>query len=130
MHNAFKTKDLRIISYSMNGVIKSDKIFTGPGVVLITFFGLYMAFEAGYPILRTGWIFWSIILFTISGLIYGIKVAPLQKKIYKLSFDNIDNSNFNWSELVSLYRQWEYWGLAALLTPVAATVLMTLKLPL
>ena len=34
-----------------------------------------------YPLLRTTWILWSLILFGISGLAFQFFVAPLQKKL-------------------------------------------------
>ena len=130
MHIAVKTKDPRIISYSMKGVIKSDRYFTLPGVILITFFGLFAAFNAGFPVFKTGWILWSIILFSISGAVFGWKVAPLQKKIYEFASNHSTGQDFNWNEFNKLYKQWEFWGLIALLTPVSAAIMMTLKLPL
>ena len=130
MHIAVKSKDPKIIAYSIKGVIKSDRYFTLPGVIFITVFGLFTAFNAGIPIFRTGWIIWSIILFSISGAVFGWKVAPLQKKIYGFASTNNYGNDFNWDEFKKIYRQWEFWGLIALLTPVAAAIMMTLKLPI
>ena len=78
MHIAKKTKDLKIISHTVFGVIKSDRYFTIPGVVLITTFGIIAAVHGHIPLLRTGWIFWPIVLFSISGIAFMWKVAPLQ----------------------------------------------------
>jgi uncharacterized membrane protein len=80
MRMAVNTKDLKIISHTMKYLIKADRYFTIPGVVIITTFGLLAAISGHFPILHSGWILWSIILFTISGLAFGFKVAPLQKK--------------------------------------------------
>ena len=80
MHIAVKTNDLRIISHTMKGIIKADRYFTIPGVIVITGGGLMSAIYGHFPILRTGWILWSIIMFSISGLVFAFKVAPLQKK--------------------------------------------------
>src|SRR6187397_1286256 len=85
MHIAVKTKDLKIIIFTIKGIRDADRYFTIPGVIVITTFGLLAAIFGHYPILRTGWIFWSIIMFSISGLSFMIKVAPLQKKIYDLT---------------------------------------------
>jgi len=36
MNVATKTKDIKIINFVMKGIIKSDRIFTIPGVIIIT----------------------------------------------------------------------------------------------
>jgi hypothetical protein len=79
--------------------------------------------------LRTGWILWSIILFSISGIAFGFKVAPLQRKIYKLTLGVENSADFDWMNFRKIYFAWDIWGLIALLTPLAAFVMMTLKIP-
>ena len=129
MHIAKKTKDIKIISHSIKGVIKSDRLFTIPGVIVITGFGILAAIYGHIPILRTGWIFWTLILFSISGIAFAWKVAPLQSKIYKLTLKHEDKNDFNWMGFNKVYMEWEVWGLVALLTPVAGLIMMTLKIP-
>src|SRR4030095_14039718 len=73
MHMAVNTKDLKIISHTMKGIIKADRYFTIPGVIIITAGGFMAAIYGHFPILQTGWIFWSIVLFTISGLAFAFK---------------------------------------------------------
>ena len=80
MRLAVKTKDLKIICHTMNGIIVSDRLFTIPGVFVIIAGGIISAMHAKLPLLGTGWIFWSIVMFSISGIAFGVKVAPLQKK--------------------------------------------------
>ena len=82
-----------------------------------------------FPILRTGWIFWSIVLFSISGIIFGFKVAPLQKRILNITLNKETSPDFNWVSFSKVYLEWDIWGLIALLTPLAAFVMMTLKIP-
>ena len=129
MHIAVKTNDLRIISHTMKGIIKADRYFTIPGVIVITGGGLMSAIYGHFPILRTGWILWSIIMFSISGLVFAFKVAPLQKKIYTLSFNKENSADFDWVYFRKVYLAWEIWGLIALLTPLAAFVMMIFKRP-
>ena len=129
MRIADKTNNLSIISFTIKGIITSDKLFTIPGVIIITIGGLSAAIHGGIPLLKTGWIFWSLVLFSLSGLIFSWKLAPLQKKIYKL-IKNGDADNFNKVLYNSYLKQWERWGLLALLTPLAALVMMVLKIPL
>ncbi len=126
MKQADKTGDVTILSFTMKSIIASDRLFTLPGVLIIIAGGVGGALQAGLPMLKTGWIFWSLVLFTISGIAFMIKVAPLQKKIYEVTLEK----NFNSEKYHRLLRQWENWGLVAMLTPLGALVMMVLKLPL
>jgi len=129
MHIAVKTKDLKIISHSMKGIIRSDKLFTLPSIFLIIIGGFAAAIHAKMPVLGTGWIFWSLVLFSVSGIAFGWKVAPLQKKVYLLASNPNPSVDFDWPTFNKAYTAWEIWGLVALLTPIGAFVMMILKVP-
>ena len=128
MRFAVKTRDLKIINHTILGIIKSDRLFTIPGVILITTFGFSAAIVGSVPLIRTGWILWSIILFSISGIAFGYKVAPLQKKLLQLTIKP-SAENFDWQTFNKEFKSWEIWGLIALVTPVLAFIMMVLKLP-
>lgn len=129
MRIADKTNNLSIISFTIKGIITSDKLFTIPGVIIITIGGLSAAIQGGIPLLKTGWIFWSLVLFSLSGLIFTLKLAPLQKKIFQLTENNY-MEKLNHDLYRTSLKQWEMWGLLALLTPLAALVMMVLKIPI
>jgi len=129
MRIAVKTKELKIISHTMRGIIKADRYFTIPGIIIITTFGIMAAISAQFPIFHTGWIVWSIILFSISGIVFSIKVAPLQRKIYHLTSNKNGSPDFDWKNFDKIYFQWDVWGLIALVTPLIAFVMMILKIP-
>jgi uncharacterized membrane protein len=129
MQIAVKTKDVKIIGHTIRGIIKSDKYFTIPGVIIITFGGIMAATQGNFPILKTGWILWSIILFSLSGLVFSFMVAPLQKKINSFVRDNAAFGDSDWTEFRRLYFLWDISGLIALVTPLAAFVMMVLKIP-
>lgn len=120
---AQKTKDEKTIAFTFNGIIKADRIFTMPSVALLLIFGLGTA-GGNYNILSTGWIFWSLILFIISGAVFMAKVVALQKKILGLANDD---TKFNWDEYKKLADKWNLWGGVSLLTPFIAVVLMVVK---
>lgn len=128
MSLATKSKNVLLIEHSMKGIIKSDRWFTIPGVIIITAGGMASATYGGIPMLKTGWIFWPIVLFTVSGIAFVWKVAPLQKKIHRLSVTGSDNENF-WEDYARLNKAWEIWGGIALITPLIALVMMVLKIP-
>jgi uncharacterized membrane protein len=121
--HADRTTDPKIIAHAFEGIIRSDRWFTIPGVILIILAGVGAAIIGRLPILGTGWIFWSIVLFSISGLAFSFKVAPLQVRIVNLAC----KEKMDWAHYHKLSRAWEFWGLVALLTPVGAVVLMVLK---
>jgi len=122
---AEKKNDPKEIAAAFQGIIKADRIFTMPGVIGILIGGIGAAVHGGFPLLSTGWILWSIILFIISGVVFMAKLVPLQKKIYALA----SSSNFTQEEYHTLAKQWEMWGFIASVTPWIAVVLMILKIP-
>lgn len=125
--HADRTRDPKIIAHTFEGIIRSDRWFTIPGVVLITLAGVGVAMASRTPLLSTGWLFWSILLFTISGLIFMARLAPLQKAILAFARSSEAPAKFDWTIYRRLARAWELWGLAALLAPCAALALMVLK---
>jgi uncharacterized membrane protein len=78
----------------------------------------------GYNLITTGWIFWSIILYVVSGAVFMIRVVPLQKKILAITSDE---NNFSWGEYNNLSGKWNLWGTVATITPWIAAILMILK---
>ena len=128
MKHADRTGNLRFIAHTMDGIIRSDRWFTLPGVLVIMASGVFNAMQGGLSLLRTGWIFWSIVAFALSGIIFGMRVAPLQKQILKLTAD-ANEATFDKATYRSKSLQWELWGLLATLTPLAAVVMMVTKHP-
>jgi uncharacterized membrane protein len=120
------TGDLRARAQALDGVIKSDRVFTVPGVFLIIATGVGLALMGGYPLLRTFWIVWSLVLFGISGLAFGIAVAPLQKKLLANARAGLAGS-WNQAEYDKLSRSWTLWGTVATAAPLAAVFLMVMK---
>jgi len=121
-----RTGDPRIMAHTLDGIIRSDRWFTIPGVLLIIVFGIWAAVYAGLPILGTRWILSSLILFGISGLAFMGQVAPLQRRLQALA---LEGAGGHWDPIAyrRLSRRWEFWGAVALLTPLAALVLMVFK---
>lgn len=124
--HAARTKDAKILAHTMDGIIRSDKYFTNPGAILIVLMG-FGAAAGHYPILGTGWILWTIILFIISGAIFGIRLVPLQRKLRDIATAGAASGRFDYEAYHAKAKQWETWGLFALLTPLAGLCLMVLK---
>jgi uncharacterized membrane protein len=129
MQQAHKSGNLLLINHTVKTVILSDRLFTIPGVVIILAGGVGAAMQLQLSLLNTGWIFWAIVLFSLSGIVFGWKLVPLQKKIFRMTQGKPSVSSFDWNEYKKLFNTWEVWGLVALITPFLALVLMVLKWP-
>ncbi len=125
--HAARTRDPKLLAYTMGGIIRSDRLFTIPGVIGIIVTGIAAAIYGNFPILRTGWILWTLILFIVSGLIFMIRVAPLQRQLRALAEAAGQSGTFDYARYRALAVRWEIWGAAALLTPLAGLALMVLK---
>jgi len=125
--HADRSRDPKIIHSAIDGIIRSDRLFTIPAIYVILIGGFGAAIAGRYPILGTGWIFWSIVLFSISGIAFGSQVAPLQIKLRALTRAGAEAGQLDWTAYGALSRRWEMWGIIALATPAIATALMVLK---
>ena len=103
------TGDLRARAQALDGIIASDRWFTVPGVFLIIATGVALALLAGFPLLRTFWIGWSLVLFGISGAAFSIFVGPLQKKLLANARAGIAGT-WNQAEYDALSRSWTSGG--------------------
>ena len=73
--------ELRARVQAFDGIIRSDRLFTLPGVVLIIVTGVWMANINHIPLLGTTWTAWALYLFGTSGVIFQFLIGPLQKKL-------------------------------------------------
>ena len=124
--NAVRTRDPRILAHTMAGIIRSDAFFTNPAAVLILAAGIMAAIKGNLPIWHTEWIRYGIILFVISGASFGMRVAPLQRKLLATAQAGVSGS-FDEAAYHRLALQWEIWGAVATLAPFLALILMVLK---
>ena len=124
--HAARTRDARLLAHTVDGIIRSDRLFTIPGVVVIITTGIIAAVTGGLPLLRTGWIPWTLVMFSLSGLIFMAYVAPLQRQLFAMAQAGA-SGNFDFAAYSAVAKRWEIWGAAALLTPLAGLALMVLK---
>jgi uncharacterized membrane protein len=125
--HAARTRDPKLLAHAMDGIIRSDRLFTVPGVIGIIVTGVAAAIYGRYPILGAGWILWTLILFIISGLIFMFRVAPFQRQLRSFAEGGVQSGAFEYVRYRSLAVRWEVWSAAAVLTPAAGLVLMVLK---
>lgn len=125
--HAARTRNPKILAHTMDGIIRSDRFFTLPGVLGIIVSGVAAALYGGLPILGTGWIAWTLVAFAVSGLLFAYRVAPLQRQLHALATKGEQSVSFEYAQYRALAIRWEIWGTAALLTPFAGLALMVLK---
>ena len=118
--------DLAARRSALTGLIAADRVFTIPTVFAIIATGIANALLAHIPILGTPWILWGIILFGVSGAVFGARVGPLQKKLLA----NVEAGLAgNWNETAyrELSAQWLFWGWVATAAPLIVVFLMVFK---
>ena len=125
--HALRTNDARLIAHAMDGVLRSDRLFTLPGVLVIIASGVFAAMQAGFPLLSTGWILWSLVLFGISGIVFGARLTPLQRRMRDFARAGATSGVFDRVAYDRLSGQWDFWGAVATLAPIGALALMVLK---
>ena len=121
-----RKRDPKLLAHTMDGIIRSDRWFTLPGVVAIITARMALAIYGHFPLLRTPWILWTLVLFAISGIVFSVRVAPMQRQLKALA-ENGMRGAFDYERYRALAIRWEVWGAIALLTPVAGLALMVLK---
>ena len=124
--NAVRSNDYGLIGSTFEGIVRADRLFTSPGAVGLLVSGVAAALTGGLPILGTGWILWSIVLFVISGAAFGMRVAPLQRELVRLAAE-ADRDAGAQAAFRARYRGWQFWGIVAVLAPIVAVALMVLK---
>jgi uncharacterized membrane protein len=124
--HADRNAELRGRVLAIEGIIRSDRWFTLPGVAAIIVTGVALATLGHFSILKTAWLLWALILFGVSGLAFQFFVAPLQKKLLANARAGLTGT---WDEAQyrKLSRAWELWGAVATLAPVGSLFLMVAK---
>jgi len=125
--SADQTRNPVIIHHTAAGLIRADRWFTIPAVLLILIGGFGAAVVGGLPLVRTRWIFAGIILFTVSGVSYMARVVPIQRRMAAVAKAGVDSGSFDWNEYGSLTRSWNLWGSVALVAPLLALIAMIAK---
>lgn len=117
--------DLPARVLALEGIIRADRLFTSPGVLIILVTGVALALVGHHPLL-TPWIAGSIALFALAGAVFGAWVGPLQKKLLANVRSGLSGT-WNESEYGDLSNRWRFWGWVATIAPLLALVLMVLK---
>lgn len=119
-----RNRDPEVIRYYVRGIVFTDAVFTLPGVILLFLNGGMLGtewFKAGAP-----WIIVSVILFAITGILWGAVLVPAQKRLLRL-VDSMPPRGPVPAEYDALLATWFRWGGIATLLPLVTLVLMVFK---
>ena len=118
-------RDLRARAQALDGIIRADRVFTTPSVLLIIATGVTLVLISNLSFL-TPWVLWSLVLFGVAGATFGARVGPLQKKLLANVQAGLAGQ-WNESEYHALSKKWLFWGWIAIGAPLVALILMVLK---
>lgn len=115
------TESLRL---GVRGVVVTDTIFTLPGLLLLVLNGGIL----GTPFFKAGamWLIISVVLFVITGIIWGAVLVPLQKRLSAMMKATPPGAAVP-VEFDPVLRRWFRWGGVATLLPLVSLVLMVVK---
>lgn len=123
---ADRTGRPEVVGFAQRLVTLTDWVFTFPGVILVLVAGLAMAQVAGLSTTETSWIWHGLVLFTLSGVIWGGVLIPLQIVQAKAA-RQFEHGGEIPERYWRLNRQWFIWGITATLLPVLNIAIMVLK---
>ena len=123
---ADRTHDPAICAYTMAGIIRADRIFTIPAIIILVIAGVGTAQVGHLSILGTGWILWAIVLFIIAGLAFA-PLSRAQREIHAVAEAGAKSASMDWARYEALSTRWNLWGTIALITPLLAVACMVLK---
>ncbi|HEX7031142.1 MAG TPA: DUF2269 family protein [Gammaproteobacteria bacterium] len=118
-----RSNDPRVMAHTLAGIIRADRWFTMPAVIVLLLSGLGLAHVGGYPFFGTFWIWAGLALFVATGIVAGRWVAPVQRKLLAVA----GAPQFDAQEYARLSAAWARSGSIATLLPLAALVLMVFK---
>jgi uncharacterized membrane protein len=126
---ADQTRDPKIIAHTVAAIIRADRIFTIPAIVVLVIGGFGAAAVGHLSILGTGWILWGLALFIISGICFG-PISRAQRTLYALAQAATQSGSMDWTSYERVSGTWNVFGIIATLAPIFATAIMILKPPL
>lgn len=115
-----------VIHYGARNVMLADYVFTIPGLILIVVSGGIMAEQAGFPLSGFNWLTLSLLLFAITGVIWGIILIPLQRKMIQISAECLTEGKVS-KAYRDASRTWAIYGTIATLLPITILYLMVMK---
>jgi uncharacterized membrane protein len=124
MSLARRAREPEALRLGVRGVLVTDAVFTLPGAILILLNGGVLA--TPFFQIRAGWVFVSLALFLLSGLVWAAVLVPAQKRLSALMLAMPPGGPIP-GGADSLVSRWFRWGGIAALLPLVSLVLMVVK---
>ena len=117
------SKDPSHINRAVRNVMFADYVFTLPGILLLLITGFALAMKSNYPLQELNWLTASLVLFIVTGMIWGFILVPLQRKMIRYS----NNDELQKAEYTRVSRTWDIIGTIAVMIPLVILYLMVTK---
>lgn len=118
--------NLEAMSVTAQGLLRADYTFTLPGIIGLLVTGIAMVGITGWERFQEPWLSLSLVLLILTGIIWGVALLPLQKRMARLARQGAASGTLD-----PAYRQaskrWAMFGGFATLLPVVILILMVLK---
>ena len=127
MAQAKRAQSAAVLQYASRSLMRADRMFTIPGIVLIVVPGIlamgrYGGFGAG-----AAWAELALALFIVSGLMWGFVLLRLQRRMIDLSTAAVEAGREVDPAFHDTLKKWNMWGGIATLLPFVALILMVYK---
>ena len=123
---ADRSQNRPIIAHTYYMLNRFDRFITPAAVVTIAVTGVFLAKLASLPILQTGWVFWSLVAWGVSGAVFATALFPLQRRL-----EDEANNDAMWVKSNKTYmrmsKQWARWAHLTLVGILISFSLMVLK---
>jgi uncharacterized membrane protein len=107
-------------------IMRADALFTVPGIILILAPGLMTVGPwGGFP--GASWAELALALFLLSGLIWGVVLLPLQRRMVRITQEAVQMRVGLSDDFYSVLTKWNVFGGMATLLPLVALYLMVFK---
>ncbi len=126
---AERTRSIPVIHFSAKAVIRANFLFTLPGVLLLVINGVVMVVArwGGWDAFhQISWVTIALELFIASGVIWVGALLPAQHRMAVFSAPSAYPEALP-AQFFSAIRRWYFWGVLAILLPVASLYLMVHK---
>ncbi|MBZ0114436.1 MAG: DUF2269 domain-containing protein [Thermoanaerobaculia bacterium] len=116
-----------VIAHTFRTLMTSDRWITPAAVVLLMTSGIAAALRSGLGLLSTGWILWSLVSLLLSGVLFTVRVLPLQRDLARWTTRSSTSGSFDWVRYRAEARRWSTWAHLSILSAFVALLLMLLR---
>lgn len=124
---AERTGNPGIIAHTYHMLNRFDVLLTPISIVAIALSGVLLAQFAELSIVGTGWIFWSLVAWGASGVLFMVRLFPIQRRLECEANDAEQKMDPGILTHMRTGKQWAHWAHLTLVGIVVAFCLMVLK---